>query len=224
MNISKKTKQEFASTLLDWFRLNSRDFPWRKTKNPYRLIIAEIMLQRTRAEKVEPTYRKFVRELPDFEALATCDLKRINELIKPLGLRKRARLIKEMAEDVVNKYNGKLPREAERLLELKGVGYYAANAVLCLAYGEDRPMVDWTVSRVFGRVFDIRIGKSPHTDKKFLEFVSQFIPKGKGKEFNLALLDLAAKICKPKNPECDICPLNNLCEYSKMIFPKSNLP
>jgi len=218
MNISEKTKQKFASTLLDWFCLNSRDFPWRKTKNPYRLMVAEIMLQRTRAEKVEPIYRKFVREIPDFEALAAADLKRISELIEPLGLRKRARMIKEMAKDVVKKHNGKLPQEVECLLELKGVGYYTANAVLCLAHGEDRPMVDWNVSRVFGRVWGIKMSNSPHTDKKFLELVSQFIPRGKGKEFNLALLDFSAKICKPKNPECGICPLNGFCEYFKTIF------
>lgn len=209
--------QKFASTLLDWFRLNARDFPWRKTKNPYRVLIAEILLQRTLAEKVEPVYRKFMREFPNFGALATADLDRISKLIEPLGLRKRAGMIKETAEDVVKKYNGKLPQDAERLLELKGIGYYAANAVLCLSHGEDRPMVDWNVARVFGRIWSLKMKSSPHTDKNFLELVSRYIPRGMGKEFNLALLDFSAKICKPKNPECDICPFNSVCEYSKKI-------
>jgi A/G-specific adenine glycosylase len=210
---SNQIQKEFAVRLLIWYRKNKRDFPWRRTKNPYQILIAEILLQRTKAEQVEPVFEKFVKKFPNAHVLAKADINEIEECIAPLGLRKRGRMLKQLGKELVERHLGEVPRDAAALLELKGVGHYAANAVLCFAYGEDAPIVDWNVARVVERIWGRTMKRAPHTDKDLFKFVSQLIPKGKGREFNLALLDFSAKICKPRNPNCKICFLSEMCNF-----------
>jgi A/G-specific adenine glycosylase len=210
---SNQIQKEFSVRLLIWHRKNKRDFPWRRTKNPYQLLIAEILLQRTKAEQVEPVFKKFVKKFSNARALAEVDVNEIEDCIAPLGLRKRGGMLKQLAKELVERHGGEIPRDAAALLELKGVGHYATNAVLCFAYGEDAPIVDWNVARVVERIWGRTMKHAPHTDKGLFKFVSQLIPKGKGREFNLALLDFSAKICKPRNPDCKICFLNEMCNF-----------
>jgi len=208
----------FAAEILRWWSgRRRRDFPWRRTSDPYRVLVAEILLQRTKAEQVVPIYEEFLRRYPSLYELARAELEEIEETVRPLGLAKRARLLKSLAEVLVTRFRGEVPRSAEALLELPGVGYYTANAVLCFAYGEDVPLVDWNVARVVKRIWNIPMKRAPHTDKKLMEFAARLVPQGKGREFNLALLDFSAEICRPRNPECRSCPVSQMCDYFRRM-------
>jgi A/G-specific adenine glycosylase len=215
---SPNQEEFFSSQLLRWHTRNRRDFPWRRTDNPYQILIAEILLQRTKAEQVRSVFEKFIQKFKTAYALAEADVREIEDCIEPLGLRKRGGMLKQLAKELVERHEGEVPRDATALLKLKGVGHYAANAVLCFAYGEDKPIVDWNVARVIKRVWGYPMKPAPHTDKDLFAFASQLIPKGKGREFNLALLDFSAKICKPRNPDCKICFLNEMCNFYQITL------
>lgn len=218
INNRGEIQKRFSVRLIHWHKRNQRDFPWRRTQNPYQILIAEILLQRTKAEQVEPVFKKFIKKFPNARTLAEADVNEIEDCIASLGLRKRGGMLKQLAKELGERHGGKIPRDAAALLELKGVGHYAANAVLCFAYGEDASIVDWNVARVIERIWGRAMKYAPHTDKDLFKFVSQLIPKGKGREFNLALLDFSAKICKPKNPDCEICFLNEMCNFRRVTL------
>ncbi len=208
-------RESFSARLLAWHAQHKRDFSWRRTDSPYKILIAEILLQRTKAEQVEPVFRKFVRRYPTARALARADTKEIECCIESLGLRKRGKMLKQLAGELAEKHGGEVPATADALLALKGVGHYVANAVLCFAYGEDAPIVDWNVGRVVGRVWRRAMKQAPHTNKKLFAFMSQLIPRGRGRVFNLALLDFSALVCKPRFPECGTCPIGRECRFRK---------
>lgn len=175
-------------------------------------------MQRTKAEQVEPIFAKFIRKFPTAHALVEADVREIENCIEPLGLRKRGGMLKQLGMELVERHRGGVPRDAATLLKLMGVGNYAANAVLCFAYGEDAPIVDWNVARVVKRIWGHPMKRAPHTDKGLIEFMSKMIPPGKGREFNLALLDFSAKICAPRNPKHDICPFTTICKHHRNHF------
>lgn len=208
---SQNIREDFASKIIDWFRENSRDFSWRRTDNPYHILVAEILLQRTKAKQVEPIYEEFISKFPTPSVLATTGVEQIQSTIEPLGLRKRAGMMKQLAEEIVEKHNGEIPKSADDLLGLMGVGKYVANAILCFAYGKDVPIVDWNVARVFQRFAGYPLKSAPHADKDFISFVSGFVPEGRARNFNLALLDFSASVCTPRKMACDSCPVKGLC-------------
>ncbi|MCK5290953.1 MAG: A/G-specific adenine glycosylase [Thermoplasmata archaeon] len=208
---SKVHLGSLSARLLDWYRGNKRDFPWRETDNAYFVLIAEILLQRTKADQVRPVYDRFIKEYPSPSSLAKASEDEIRRVIEPLGLRKRGRLLKSLAGELVERYGGDIPEDPSALRELTGVGYYTSNAVMCFAHGMDVPIVDWNIARVFGRLTDYTLKRAPHTDKELMTFISQYIPNGRGRDFNLALLDFSASVCVPRNPRCGSCPLQTLC-------------
>ncbi|MEM2677555.1 MAG: hypothetical protein QXU62_02835 [Thermofilaceae archaeon] len=208
---SGEKERRIVERLMDWHSKNARKFPWRETRDPFKILIAEILLQRTRAEQVEPIYRKFVEKYPSPSALRGAPLDEVEALIRPLGLAKRGKMLKELAEQLVVRYGGRVPSGEADLMRLKGVGYYAANAVRCLAFGEDVAVVDWNVARFARRVWGYGAKRAPHTDRNLMAFMTSLVPKGRGREFNLALLDFTALVCKPRDPDCAVCPIRELC-------------
>jgi len=216
--IERKQKQLFAlfaTRLFEWFSSNARSFPWRETRNPYKILVAEIMLQKTTSKQAEETFHIFFKHFPSIQDLAMAPLERIEEYITPLGLEHiRAARLKKLAQEIVEKYEGQIPRDKKTLLSLPGVGEYIANAVLCLAYDEDLPLLDTNQLRVFDRVFDIKSSKKrARTDKAIWKFAENIIPKGKGKDFNLGILDFASLVCRARDPKCESCPMNSFCRY-----------
>ena len=209
-------KKEFAENLLEWWQNNKRDFPWRKTTDAYKILIAEVLLRKTTAKQVDQLYTMFLSKYPNPHALSETSIEDIESTIKPLGMQhKRAMLLKSLGSDLFNKYSGKIPASKKELMVLPGVGLYVANAVLCFAYGKDVPIVDTNVIRVFQRVFNFQSKKRrPKDDLELWNFVSSCIPSRRAKEFNLAILDHAHSICVPRNPHCPICPLNAICKYA----------
>lgn len=199
--------------LLSWFKRNGRSFPWRETRDPYRILVAEIMLQRTRAEQVVPVYEEFIRRFPDIESLAKTEKETVREYFSRLGLLWRADLVVDLAKELIARFGGVIPPDREKLLSLPGVGDYIADAILSFAYGMDVAVVDSNVCRVLGRVFGLKQHGEARRDRRFRELAQKLVPHGKSREFNWAMIDFASMICIPRKPKCGECPLKSVCAY-----------
>ena len=208
-------RKEFSRNLLEWWTDNKRDFPWRKTNVPYEILIAELLLRKTTAKQVATVFGKFLSRYPDPKALSRASEKRVESIIRSLGMeRKRSGLLKSVGREIVQKFSGQVPVSREDLLSLPGVGPYAANAVLCFAYGEDAPLVDTNSVRIFSRVFGFKSGRRrPKDDPDLWQFVRETLPKGNSRDFNLAVIDLAHMRCLPTNPDCGRCPAAQVCSH-----------
>lgn len=213
---SASPKNEFARLLLEWWKVNKRDFPWRRTRNPYVILISEMLLRKTTAKQVATIFEKFFTKFPDVKTLAGADEREIEELIKPLGMEhKRGVLLKKLADELLKSFGGAVPASERDLMRLPGVGRYSANAVLCFAYGKDVPLVDVNAIRVFQRIFGFKSQKRRiKDDTAFWEFVAEAVPPGFAREFNLAVIDFAHEVCKPKQPKCPICPVRGVCKFA----------
>jgi len=205
--------------LLNWAKNNLRKYEWRTTSDPYKILISELLLQKTDAKKVEQVYPKFVECFPTVLDLHRANIKEVEELIRDIGLFYRAQRIKKIAEQIKNEFSGKIPDSKNELISLHGVGDYISNAVLCFAFEERVPIVDTNVIRVYERVFNLKSSKSrPRTDKKIWDFAEKILPLEKFVEYNYALLDFASSICRAKNPRCKMCPVNKTCRWQDKNF------
>jgi A/G-specific adenine glycosylase len=220
--LAEHQKKEFAERLLKWWRTNKRDFPWRRTTDSYKILIAELLLRKTTAKQVSTLYEKFLSKYPCPEMLSEASERELEDIVRPLGMEhKRAVLLKKIGSEIIRKYSGQVPTSKENLIGLPGVGSYVANAILCFAHGHDVPLVDTNAIRVFQRVFGFQSKRRrPKDDPALWDFVASTIPHGKAREFNLAIIDHAHSICTPKNPRCPVCPLNVLCKYAKEEYGK----
>jgi A/G-specific adenine glycosylase len=217
MEVLIEAKSSFGFLLLKWYEKNGRRFPWREKRDPYQILIAEIMLQRTRADQVAPVYLDFVRELPTIEDLKTASVGQVRRYFVRLGLLWRAKRVKQMADDIIQRFNGKIPQNRDQLLSIPSVGDYMADAVLAFAYGKDVAVVDSNVCRVVGRVFGLDWKKEARRKLVFREIPGKLLPKGKAREFNWAIIDLGSVLCSPNNPLCWKCPLNRICNFSHTL-------
>jgi A/G-specific adenine glycosylase len=205
-----QSTRELRRQLLRWWRRHRRDFPWRRTRDPYKVLIAEILLRRTHAPQVVPVYSQFLEEYPNPAALAAAAADRIRGLLRPLGLRWRA-------ENVIQ-LRGTLGREASHvfhnagaLRRLPGVGDYVSAAVRCFCFNERVPVVDTNTSRVIVRLFGISGRSEPRRNRIVRGMLQQLVRSRKAREINLALIDLAATVCLPRIPTCSRCPLVGIC-------------
>lgn len=207
---------EFARTLLDWFGLNGRRYPWRESAIPYRVFVAECMLQRTDPGHVVAVYDEFLRRYPTPESAFQAPDKEFRELMRPLGLAQRSMLLKKALGEVVEGYDGKIPCTEDALVGLPGVGLYTARAVLCFAYGWDLALIDVNTVRVLDRVLGLRSARArPHTDRDLWKAVDTIVPTGHGRELNLAMIDFAALVCSRRSPKCRECPITTTCQWTE---------
>jgi A/G-specific adenine glycosylase len=198
--------------LLSWFRDCGRSFPWRDTTDPYVVLIAELLLQRTRADLVEPVFNRFIASYPDACQLARADPIDVVELLRPLGFLHRSARLPGLARALVEEHGGRVPKSFPALMDLPGVGRYVANAVLALAFKERRPLLDPSVLRVLARVFGRESPRPrPRDDEQMWAFVDELSPRRGAREFNLALVDLGAIVCRRRRPRCYECPLQTRC-------------
>jgi len=218
--IPQEKIESFVRVLLEWAKDNTRDFPWRRTKDVYKILVAEIMLQRTKAEQVVPVYERFVKKYPDPHSLSKASVSELRVEIHSLGLEKRVQGLKKLAEQLVEEHMGEIPCSRNDLLKLHWVGNYIANAILCHAFGKDVPTVDANFARVFVRVFSLKSKHPAQKDKRIWDFARGLMPlvKNNARTLNLGILDLASKICTPQKPSCEICPLNSICDYGIMVL------
>lgn len=204
----------FRNGLLDWYAANGRKFPWRDTRDPYLILVAEILLQRTRAQKVEEIFPLFAEAFPNVQSLASASLNRIADIIRPLGIAYRAARLQHIAKAIMEDFGGRIPNHRAELMRLPGIGDYTANAVLCFAYGQRLAVLDPTVVRVFERVFDVRSEKAkPTTDKRLWLFAEELLPVERFRDYNFALLDFGALVCTASKPKHDECPIRDICRY-----------
>jgi A/G-specific adenine glycosylase len=203
--------EALAKILLDWHRENRRVLPWREKRDPYVVLVAEFFLQRTPADRVAKVLPNFIAEFPSPEKLANANPDRLRDAYKTLGLIKRMSWLVESAKILRQKYGGKIPNKLEDLLSLPGIGEYTASAVLCFGFGKDAPIVDANVVRVLTRIFGLpETHRTGSPDLKKL--ARELVPTRKGVDYNEAILDFAAMVCK-KNPLHEKCPLTDLCDY-----------
>lgn len=204
--------EHFQYDLLNWYSKNKRDLPWRKTTNPYHIWISEIMLQQTQVNTVIPYYENFIQTFPKIEDLANAPIENVYKCWEGLGYYSRARNLQEAAKKVVDKYNGIFPHTYEDLLTLKGIGPYTASAIASIAFGIPKGVVDGNVLRILSRMDcnDANIALEG-TKKAYQKRCDMLISKKDPASFNQALMDLGATICKPKQPQCQICPIQKYC-------------
>ncbi|MDV7698202.1 A/G-specific adenine glycosylase [Chryseobacterium soli] len=202
---------QVGNKLLDWYKKNARDLPFRQTKDPYKIWICEIVFQQTRINQGLNHYNNFIKRFPDVQTLAAAEEDEVLLYWKGLGYYSRAINIHKAARQIMNEYQGTFPSEYDEILKLKGVGKYTAAAVSSICFGGRMPAVDGNFYRVLSRVFadDFDISNS-RAFVYFSELANLVMPENVG-DFNQAMMDLGSEICKPKNPLCGVCPLNKDC-------------
>jgi A/G-specific adenine glycosylase len=206
-------QQFFKSQIKGWFESNRRDFPWRRTTEPYRLLIAEMMLRRTRAGQVGPVYEQFIDSFRTPQELADAPPESVGAVLRPLGLTWRVPAFQLMARQLVIRYGGTVPHTRVELLSLPGVGDYVADAVRCFAYGEPVSIVDTNTVRVAGRYLGFSYGPDSRRLKAVKGAIGRLLDEAAPVESNLALLDFAATICKASKPICAKCPVATRCTW-----------
>lgn len=211
--------------LLRWYDKSRRILPWREEASPYRVWVSEIMLQQTRVEAVKPYFERFMRELPDIEALAQAQEETLLKLWEGLGYYNRVRNLQKAAVQITELYGGEMPADYEKLLTLKGIGSYTAGAIASIAFGIPKPAVDGNVLRVLSR---IRKDERKISDAKVKQAVEKelesVIPKERPGDFNQAMMEIGACVCVPNGaPHCEDCPLKELCrahaDGCEMLYP-----
>ena len=205
-------KNRFTSLILDWYNENKRDLPWRKTKDPYKIWLSEIMLQQTRVSQGLPYYKKFLKNFSSVRELAQAPEKTVLRLWQGLGYYSRARNLHQCAKIISSQFNGKFPNTYESLLALPGIGEYTAAAISSIAFGQNQAVVDGNVFRVLSRIhgIDLDVG-SPAGKKYFFKLANSIIPKQDPGLFNQSIMEFGALHCMPRNPKCGECVFSTHC-------------
>jgi len=208
----------FQRRLLAWYARHGRDLPWRRTREPYRVLVAEIMLQQTQVDRVIPKYRQFLNHYPTLRRLAAADVGEVRRLWYPLGYNARPVRLHAIAREALARYRGRLPDTPEALRALPGVGRYTAGAVLSFAYGRDTAVLDTNVRRVLGRVFlgPRRLARG-RGDGALWDLAEALVPRGRAYDFNQALMDFGATWCTPRKPRCATCPMKRACRSHDLL-------
>ncbi len=205
-----------GAAMLKWYEVHARDFPWRRTDDPYAIWVSEIMLQQTQAGTMVDYYERFLQRFPDVRRLARAPLDRVLKVWEGLGYYSRARNLHQAAKVVVADYEGELPGTVDELRTLPGIGRYTAGAMASIAFGRDEPVLDGNVMRVLSRLFRVREEvKKTKVQKRMWDWAGQLVPAGYAGEFNQGMMELGATVCRPKLPNCEICPVVKFCLAAK---------
>jgi A/G-specific adenine glycosylase len=206
------TRTRFQRRLLAWYADHRRDLPWRRTADPYRVLVSEIMLQQTQVDRVIPKYHQFVSRYPTFESLARARTREVKRIWYPLGYNIRPVRLQGIARETVARYGGRLPDDAEALRSMKGIGRYTAGAILAFAYGREAAIVDTNVRRVLGRVFlgHARLARL-RGQKTMWDLAQALVPTRRAYDYNQALMDFGATWCTARAPKCRDCTMKRLC-------------
>lgn len=203
----------FAKKIISWYLGHKRDLPWRNTNNPYNIWLSEIILQQTRVQQGLPYYEKFVENFKTVEELAAANEDEVLRLWQGLGYYSRGRNLHKTAQTIVDVYEGKFPDNFKDLQKLKGVGKYTAAAIASFAFNESVPAIDGNALRVITRFFEIFDPiDSPSVQKNIFEISTDLMKNVDAGNYNQAVMELGAMVCTPKNPSCDVCPVNIECK------------
>lgn len=203
----------FRRKLLAWYERRGRDLPWRKTRDPYRVLVSEVMLQQTQVDRVLPKYHEWLRKFPSLAALAATTEAEALKTWYPLGYNVRPRRLHAIARESVERYGGTLPADREALRAFKGIGRYTAGAVMSFAFDAREPILDTNVARLLFRVFVAKGDPKTHALRKQLwELSEMLLPRRRVFDFNQALMDFGALVCVARKPRCLACPLTATCK------------
>ena len=203
---------KFRRRLLSWYRRNGRDLPWRRTRNPYAILVSEFMLQQTQVATVIPYYHKWLRRFPDFASLARASENEVLRAWQGLGYYARARNLHATAKAVMDRHGGNFPQRIEQMRQLSGIGKYTAHAVASFAFNQSVPIVEANTGRVLARLFNLRESIDSGVGRRTLwQHATSLLPKSDAATFNSALLDLGAVICLARKPKCDVCSVKAFC-------------
>lgn len=209
--------REYRTSVKNWGRENLRSFPWRETRDPYHLLMAEFMLLRTQASQVEPVYQKFVSKYPSLEDLAEASREEVQDILRPLGLSWRADRVYETVRKLEKEHDLAVPTEKDALLNLPGVSQYIAGAVRCFALGKPEALIDANTVRIAGRLFGLEIKDSSRRTNRFQRLIGELVDPEQPRHYNLSMLDLGAKICTSRSPDCPSCPMADLCCHGQQV-------
>jgi A/G-specific adenine glycosylase len=211
-----------AEALLGWYETSRRDLPWRRTRDPYAVWVSEVMLQQTQAATVTEYYGRWMQRLPDVRALARAGEPTVLHLWQGLGYYSRARALRLAARAVVQKHSGRLPSSVEQLRALPGLGAYSAGAIASIAFNQKEPAVDANVTRVLCRLFELRGDpRCAPLKGRLWTLARELLPSKRPGDFNQALMELGATVCKPRRPACGACPLASWCRARKRGEPEA---
>lgn len=205
-------RRSFRRRLLVWFRHSARDLPWRRSRDPYRVWLSEIMLQQTQVTTVRPYFERFVREFPTVEALAVADEQEVLRLWEGLGYYRRARQLHQAAQILVAEHGGAFPREGDTLRRLPGIGRYTAGAILSIAFDLSEPILEANTTRLFCRLLGYRGDPRSASGQELLwAMAAAVLPRREAGRLNQALMELGSQVCLGRAPRCVACPVATLC-------------
>jgi A/G-specific adenine glycosylase len=209
---SSAARQRFRRQLLSWYRKHGRDLPWRKTDNPYHILVSEMMLQQTQVDRVLPKYAEWLKKYPSFEALAAAPADEVTRTWYPLGYNVRPKRLQSIAREAVTRFGGQLPSDEATLLSFTGIGHYTAGAIRSFAFRERAAILDTNVARVLSRVFLGGADAKRHAvHRRLWQLSAALVPHRHVFDFNQALMDLGATVCVARNPRCITCPMRRQC-------------
>ena len=204
--------EEVPRRLLTWYGVHGRDLPWRKTRDPYRIWLSEVMLQQTTVAAVIPYYERFLQRFPRLPDLAAASLDDVIQLWAGLGYYSRARNLHQAARQIVSAFAGRFPNQFDDLMTLPGIGRSTAGAILSLAFDQPVPILDGNVRRVLVRLFAWEENpRSSRAEKQLWSWAERLTPVERPHDYAQAIMDLGATLCTPGTPNCSLCPLDSLC-------------
>jgi A/G-specific adenine glycosylase len=213
-------RRRFRIRLLTWYRRHGRDLPWRRTEDPYHILVSEMMLQQTQVDRVLPKYEEWLDKFPSLEALATADEAHVAQTWRPLGYNIRPRRLQAIAREAVARYDGRLPDDEATLLSFKGIGAYTAGAIRSFAFHRRAAILDTNVARVLWRVFVGSGDAKSHATRRHLWSISEaLVPRANVFDFNQALMDFGALVCVARTPRCPGCPMARDCRSRSALTP-----
>ena len=212
--IARGRRRSFQRRVLEWYAVHGRDLPWRRTRDPYAIMVSEVLSHQTQIARVLPVYERILRRYPTVTALARAPLAEVKAITDPLGYKIRGRWLHTAALRVADRPGGTFPDTMDELRMLPGIGRYTAGALMSFAHHRDAPVLDTNVARLLRRYFGVVVTPRARTARLW-SLAAAVIPKGKGYLINQALMDLGAMVCRSRSPRCDACPLERSCAFRR---------
>src|SRR4030081_1914406 len=218
--IAPGRRRSFQRRVLAWYAAHGRDLPWRKTRDPYAILVSEILSHQTQISRVVPVYEALLRRYPTAEAMAAAPVEAVKAITDPLGYKIRGRWLHGAALQVADRFGGVMPQTLPELQQLPGIGRYTAGAGMTSPHQRDAPVLDTNIARLLRRYFGVVAAPAART-RELWSLAAAVIPKGKWYLINQALMDLGAVICRAKAPRCDACPLRRSCDFRRRAHRES---
>ena len=219
--IARGRRRSFQRRVLDWYAVHGRDLPWRRTRDPFAILVSEVLSHQTQIARVLPVYERLLARYPTVTALAAAPLADVKAITDPLGYKIRGRWLHSAALLVAERPGGTFPDTLDELRSLPGIGRYTAGALMSFAHHRDAPVLDTNIARLLRRYFGVAATPRARTGELW-SLAAAVIPKGKGHVINQALMDVGAMICRARAPRCDVCPLRRGCDFRRRTLHPAN--